>query len=83
LGISCFTAPVLSERSTKITAEDFKMRDLSTDELGHVYGAGGSGRGCSPQPPSCGGSKSKHSKKSKSKHSKSKKSKSKNSRRYC
>ena len=52
------------------------MRDLSTDELGHVYGAGG--RGCSPQPPSCGGkgSKSKHSK---SKHSKSKKSKSKKS----
>lgn len=48
------------------------MRDLSTDELGHVYGAGG--RGCSPQPPSCG---SKHSK---SKHSKSKKSKSKKSR---
>jgi len=50
------------------------MRDLSTDELGHVYGAGGCGRGCSPQPPSCGGSKSK---KSKSKKSKSKKSKSK------
>ena len=46
------------------------MRDLSTDELGHVYGAGGSGRGCSPQPPSCHGSKSK-------------KSKSKKSRRYC
>ena len=57
------------------------MRDLSTDELGHVYGAGGSGRGCSPRPPSCGGSKSK---KSKSKKSKSKKSKSrKHSHRYC
>ena len=54
------------------------MRDLSTDELGHVYGAGGSGRGCSPQPPSCGGSKSK---KSKSKKSKSKKHS--KSRRYC
>jgi hypothetical protein len=51
------------------------MRDLSTDELGHVYGAGGSGRGCSPQPPSCGGGSK--SKKSKSKKSKSKKSKSK------
>ena len=49
------------------------MRDLSTDELGHVYGAGGSGRGCSPRPPSCGGSKSKKSKSKK--HSKS--------RRYC
>ena len=56
------------------------MRDLSTDELGHVYGAGGSGRGCSPQPPSCG-SKSKKSKKSKSKKSKSKKHS--KSRRYC
>ena len=58
------------------------MRDLSTDELGHVYGAGGRGRGCSPQPPSCHGSKSKKSKskKSKSKRSKSKPSK---SRRYC
>ena len=56
------------------------MRDLSTDELGHVYGAGGSGRGCSPQPPSCHGSKSKKSKKSKSKKSKSKHSR---SRRYC
>jgi hypothetical protein len=48
------------------------MRDLSTDELGHVYGAGG--RGCSPQPPSCGGGGSK------SRHSKNKKSKSKKSR---
>jgi hypothetical protein len=55
------------------------MRDLSTDELGHVYGAGGSGRNCSPQPPKCGGG-------SKGKKSKSKKSKSKKhsgSRRYC
>jgi hypothetical protein len=55
------------------------MRDLSTDELGHVYGAGG--RGCSPRPPSCGGggSKSRHSK---SKHSKknSKKSRGRGSR---
>ena len=56
------------------------MRDLSTDELGHVYGAGGSGRNCSPQPPSCSGSKSK---KSKSHKSKAKKSKSKKSRKYC
>lgn len=53
------------------------MRDLSTDELGHVYGAGG--RGCSPRPPSCGGKGSK-SKKSKSKKSKSKKSR---GRKYC
>ena len=68
-----------SERSTKTQVEGHKMRDLSTDELGHVYGAGGSGRGCSPQPPSCRGSKSK---KSKSKKSKSKKSR-KRSRRYC
>lgn len=52
------------------------MRDLSTDELGHVYGAGGSGRNCSPQPPSCGGSKSKKSKSRKCKQSKSKHSKS-------
>lgn len=60
------------------------MRDLSTNELGHVYGAGG--RGCSPRPPSCGGKGSK-SKKSKSKKSKCKKSKSKkhsrSRRRYC
>ena len=50
------------------------MRDLSTNELGNVYGAGG--RSCSPRPPSHGGggSKSKKSKKSKSKKSKSKKS---------
>ena len=53
------------------------MRDLSTDELGFVYGAGG--RGCSPQPPSCGGKGSK-SKKSTSHKSKSHKSKSKKSR---
>jgi hypothetical protein len=57
--------------------EGINMRDLSTDELGHVYGAGGSGRNCSPQPPSCSGSKNK---KSKSKKSKAKKSKSK---KYC
>ena len=59
------------------------MRDLSTDELGHIYGAGG--RGCSPRPPSCGGGKGSKSKKSGSKKSKSKKSKSKHSRsrRYC
>ena len=59
------------------------MRDLSTDELGHVYGAGGSGRNCSPQPPTCGGSKSKKSKKSKCKKSKSKSRKHSRSRRYC
>lgn len=59
------------------------MRDLNLEELGAVYGAGGSskrgGCGCS------GGSKSKKSKskKSKSKKSKSKKSKSKRSRGYC
>jgi len=47
------------------------MRDLSTDELGFVYGAGG--RGCSPTPPSCGG---KGSKKKSSKHKSSKKRKS-------
>jgi hypothetical protein len=54
------------------------MRDLSTSELGYVYGAGGRGRNCSPQPPSCRGSKSK-----KSKGKRSKKSKSKKSRRRC
>jgi hypothetical protein len=59
------------------------MRDLNQEELGFVYGAGGSGRrgscGCS------GGSKSKKSKskKSKSHKSKSKKSKSKKSRGRC
>lgn len=43
------------------------MRDLSIEELGHVYGAGG--RGCSPCPPSTprGGSKGKSKGKSKSK----------------
>lgn len=57
------------------------MRDLELDELSHVYGGGGKGRGCSPQPPSCGGgSKSRKSKKSK----KSKKSrKSRKSGKYC
>jgi len=60
------------------------MRDLSTDELGHVYGAGGSGRNCSPQPPSCGGgSKSKKSKSHGSKSKKSKAKKSKSGRRGC
>ena len=34
------------------------MRDLSTNELGQVYGAGGNG--CSPKPPSCGNSKNSH-----------------------
>jgi len=54
------------------------MRDLNTEELGFVYGAGGSSKkgGCGCK----GGSKSK---KSKSKKSKSKKSKSKKSRKYC
>ncbi len=43
------------------------MRDLSVEELGHVYGAGG--RGCSPCPPSKprGGSKGKSKSKSKGK----------------
>ena len=49
------------------------MRDLSTDELGFVYGAGG--RGCSPRPPSCGGGKSSKKKSSKHKSSKRKSSK--------
>jgi len=48
------------------------MRDLSTDELGFVYGAGG--RGCSPRPPSCGG---KSSKKKSSKHKSTKRKSSK------
>lgn len=30
------------------------MRDLTTSELGFVYGAGSCGKPCSP-PPSCGG----------------------------
>lgn len=60
------------------------MRDLNTNELEQVYGAGGSskcGRGSSPKPPK-GGSKSKASK---SKASKSKKSKSngRGSKGYC
>ena len=55
------------------------MRDLSTDELGFVYGAGHRGKNCSPKPPRCGkGSKSKKSKSKKSKSKKSKKSK-----KYC
>ena len=32
------------------------MRDLTTTELGFVYGAGSCGKPCSP-PPSCGGSR--------------------------
>jgi hypothetical protein len=45
------------------------MRDLTTQELGFVYGAGGCGK---PSKPSCGGKGSK-SKGSKSKGSKSRK----------
>lgn len=43
------------------------MRDLTNEELVHVYGAGGAG--CSPTPPSCPtkGSKGKSKGKSKSK----------------
>lgn len=51
------------------------MRDLSTDELRSVYGAGSTGRRSSPQPPSCNrgkGSKSKGSRGKKSKKSKGK-----------
>ena len=58
------------------------MRDLNTEELGLVYGAGGK----SKKGGRCGGgSKSKKSKSKKSKKckSKSKKSKSKKSRKYC
>ena len=48
------------------------MRDLRSDELTHVYGAGG--KGCYTPPKSCGkGSKSKKSKSKKCKASKSKK----------
>lgn len=42
------------------------MRDLTSTEIGHIYGAGGTG--CSPTPPTCGtkgGSKSKGSSKAK------------------
>ena len=63
------------------------MRDLTTQELGFVYGAGSCGKPCSP-PPSChSGSKDKscgskdHS--SKSCGSKSKGSKSKGSKGRC
>jgi len=55
------------------------MRDLRTEELSHVYGAGGRGRS-SCRPHGGGGSKSRHTRKSK----KSKKSrKSRGSGRYC
>jgi hypothetical protein len=57
------------------------MRDLKTEELGQVYGAGGRGRsggGCGS-----GGSKSHHSKSHKSKSCKSKSKKSKKSRGRC
>ena len=48
------------------------MRDLTTQELGFVYGAGGSGRSsCKPAKPSCG-SNSRSRSKSKCKASKSK-----------
>ena len=51
------------------------MRDLRSDELSNVYGAGG--KGCYTPPKSCGGhgskSKASKSKKSKCKASKSKK----------
>lgn len=57
------------------------MRDLSTDELRSVYGAGSTGRRSSPQPPSCNRGKGSKSKGSRGKKSKSKKSKGKGSRR--
>ena len=57
------------------------MRDLTNVELGHIYGAGGTG--CSPTPPSCGGGgshgKGSHGKGSKAKGSKAKGSKAKGS----
>ena len=50
------------------------MRDLTNQELGFVYGAGGAGRSsCKPTPPSCGsGSRSSGRSSSKCKASKSK-----------
>jgi hypothetical protein len=53
------------------------MRDLNTQELGFVYGAGG--RGCYTPPPPCSCSPSTKGHGSKSKGSKSKGSKSKGS----
>lgn len=50
------------------------MRDLSNEEIGNVYGAGGKSR-CAPSP--CGGGKGSKSKGSKSKGSRCKGSKSK------
>ncbi len=38
------------------------MRDLSTQELGFVYGAGGASKNCKPTPPSCGGGSMSHGK---------------------
>jgi hypothetical protein len=32
------------------------MRNLTTEELVHVYGAGGKGSSCAPRKNSCGGS---------------------------
>jgi len=65
------------------------MRDLTTTELGFVYGAGSCGKPCSP-PPSChGGSKGKgtgskgHGSKSCGSKSKGSKSKSKGSKGRC
>jgi hypothetical protein len=51
------------------------MRDLRTDELSNVYGAGGCSKVCAPPPPKCApkASKSKKSKSKKCKASKSKK----------
>ena len=54
------------------------MRDLTIDELGHVYGAGGKSRSCY-DPCRSKGSKSRKSKKSK----KSRKSRNSKSGKYC
>jgi hypothetical protein len=54
------------------------MRDLTTQELGFVYGAGGCGKPCSP-PPSCHGGSKGHGTGSKGHGSKSCGSKSKGS----
>ena len=55
----CPSASCVAQETPYAQQEDFTMRDLTTTELGHIYGAGGCG--CSPTPPSGGhgGSKSK------------------------
>jgi hypothetical protein len=67
----------MSKAASKLRNRRIEMRDLTTQELGFVYGAGSCGK---PTPPSCGGG---HGSRSKGTRSRSCGSKSKGSKSKC